>query len=459
MNHLRLRNDVIRLIKTNKLIWADKLPEQLLDTEAIEFLKDIKNNPAKLVTTVDIFALDERVAEFKALLDLVLRLRTDALATEAELYEAVLSDDLERKQAPQIRSLAALSARANWAVSPKPNGPDPTGAVTALYDELDTAREQRQSFRGIPGHPLNLTEQVVFLRERYIQELQLLLARATGLRLVLKTSYGVSIPSLLDQVAALKDDEPNPLPTIFRWFRDAVLRLQKAMLDHRVVTLYRLLGEDKLIDERDDKPIDREKLKGPIEANDVVTIKLALNNANLGLTGKQKARVLAIGLAPVIPQSTSAEILTDMTDTHVARFELVERRRALYRQERSTQSYVFELATPDKIFIQTDGGDNRPYKVLGLKEQWTGVGAWALGGGSLEQAIPLREVSRLTNRPAGDFIELTLRPEVRDTTGVRSFVSDYWKKETDSGIPFLEKVPQDIAIAIRVAIYEDEVTE
>jgi hypothetical protein len=458
MSHFSFRANVIELIKTNKLDWAEKLPVKLLDTEAIEFLKSIKNNPAQLVTTVDIFALDERVAEFKALLDLVLRLRTDALAIEAELYEAVLSDDLERKQAPMIQSLAKLSAKANWAMTPEPNGPDPTNDVEQLYKALDTARQQRQSFRGIPGHPLNLTEQVVFLRERYIQELQLLLARATGLRLVLKTSYGVSIPSLLDQVFELKDDEINPLPTILRWFRDAVLRLQKAMLNHRVVTLYRLLGEDKLIDTTDDKPIDRTKLKVLIKANKALIVKLALNNANLGLTGSQRARVLAIGLAPVMPQSNSPRVAANDLDITRAYFEAGERRRAENRQERSTQSYVFELATPDMTFEQTDGGDTRAFRVLGLNEQWTGVGAWALGGGSLEQAIPLREVSRLTNRPACDFIELTLHPEVRDTSGVRQMVSDYWAENVDGGIPFSEKVPQDIAIAIRIAIYEDEVT-
>lgn len=420
------------LIDKHTLTWAHDLPTTLFDESAITFLKTPENDPVDKVSEVNLFDIDKRLAEVNALFDLVVRLRTDGLAKELALYNEVLSADSDRVTHAARMRIAIDTAIADWKRAGS-EGANPKVLVEGIFGKAESDRRSREDMRGIPGHPFNLLEQILEYRSRYQQEMRVLLARAEGIKVVLRECFGLKVKSLRDLVFATTAEAPNPLPIIVEWLRLVTRKLRSAELTQRKRTIYRLFSED--------PRWTKQKLTDLFKANARITLPVTLNDESLELSAGEKARLISMGVAVVIPGDSEQD--SDSNSKHSPG-------RMQARSLRDTFSYDFtakfrEVSLTDKLL---DG--RRDYVSPPVQERWSGVGAWARDSGSLEDAIPLRDIPLMTNRPAAMEFDLVIDENVRTVGGRMNYNSGSY------GWHPAELVPTDVAIALTYVVYSEE---
>jgi hypothetical protein len=423
------------LIEQHSLQWAIGLPETLFDESAIAFLKDPANDPVDLVSEVNLFDIDRRLAEVNALFDLVIRLRTDGLSKELALYNEVLSADADRVTHEARKRIAVDAAIADWKRAGS-EGSSPKQQVESVFKKAESDRNQREVFRGTPGHPFNLIEQITEYRLRYQKEMRTLLARAEGIKVVLRECFGIRIESLRDAIFATTIDEPNPLPKIVDWLRLVTRKLRRSELSQRQRTIYRLFSED--------QRWTNQNIPELFKANKRITFPVVLNDKTLELQPGEKARLIKIGVAVVYAGGHEDANIDIIAQNSPARMQA--------RSFRSTFSYDFSVKFGEITLTDKLPEGTRDFKSPAVNEHWSGVGNWARDTGSLEQSIELREIPLVTNRPAGMEFDLVIDENVRTVNGRKNY------NASEFGWHLSEMLPTDVAIGLTYVVYRDEET-
>jgi hypothetical protein len=390
--HLKIRE----IAKTNaaRMAWAQGLPESLIDEETRAYLLSAVGDPRDEIENCNPFAIKERITEVTSLFELVSKLRIDAISKETALYTEILSEHQILKLEEGSKKIATIAFEADWKASGKTTLA-PTEYVTDMFTDMATSRALKISLRSAPGHPLNLLEQILEIRDRYKSELRLLLSRAESVKLAMSYCFPNSPKSLLSEILKLTADNPNPLPSIAKWLRNLSLLLEKGMLESKLVTIYRFIHADGWTNQ---------DLPALLKTDGDITVDFELNRKNLGLKDDEYARMISIGVSP-----SFLEQRINTYDDATKNLPWISN----LRSSRKQLSFDMNLSFEQAVLKDADDGD-KEYSFKSFKEVFGGIPGWGIDCGSLDQFLHLREISQWTNRTIGETISITLANTVRD---------------------------------------------
>lgn len=425
-----LRQLAINTSKKAGFSWAKGLPDNTLDEQALIYINSADGNPLELIESCNPFAVSDRIADVASLFELTTKLRIDALTKEGSLINEILTEDLAARSASDEKRIASIASDAYWKSSGK-LGDSPENNVANIFKLASEARVNRLTLREIPGHPFNLIEQILELRERYCSELRLLLARAETVRLILKTSFAFDVQSLLEVLKNNTRDNTSPTSDIADWLRTVSLGLEAKALESKVFTMYRLLGEDGWTD------LDVEKILSS-RGNAIFEIDL---EEKLGINDDEIARVISIGVAPVVDQNNGV----DDIDIGEGYMPILTALRSL--QSQASYDYNVEFS-PVTI---NEGGYNYNYPVT--SEYIGGVGCWFSGAGPAETLVQLRTSSSIANRPIKNCkVKIVIQEHIRANWGNRLWLRKDFKLNTPHAYIGKELRPCDVLVGIRFVV-------
>ena len=410
---------------------TQNLPTQTLDAQAWAYISAEKTGPTKMIERCNPFDVMGQLADISALTELVARLRFDAQTAEGRLIDEVLADERLSTGEPDRKSIATAAHGADLAETG--GSSQDAKPVVERLNLLDAeARDQRYAFRNEPGHPWNLLEVVLRLRERYCAELVRLLAKAEAVYFVLNGSFGLRSPTaLLSQIPAGK----NPMPVIDDWLRMLSIELEACAAKERVMTVYRYAVAMR-------SAVDPATLAKSLKqgSNTPVEFEVNLTQEWLALAAGEIPRVQGIGFAPVFGYAWPFTLSGDATSLGAWKAEL----RAL--QSRATFSGA--ITFPEIVYANADG---KPFKFQKATEIISGVGGWGSASGTLSQHVVLQSSRRIVNRPATGTVKFSLGNRILHPA-------------TSAASVGLNELPQcgneaevdvvDVVIAVRVAIVE-----
>lgn len=426
----------IRGLSTKK--WVKLLPEKLLDKEAFDYLSSAEGDPTDLVTSFNPFAMSARVSDVTTSLEAVTRLRAEALVKEALLYGEILAEGEQFEKEKHVAEIMNADYKKNLKLLGQEVG-DEESPVSSVIGITKKYRDQRSQLREIPGHPLNLLEQSITARKRYIKELAILLAKAEGIRLVIGESFPFKIESILAKIVKSFDTTPNPIPLIAQWIRDLLLSQESSQLGVRLVTIYRLLEKDGWSTDGIEKQIQND--------NDV-SASFHLSRTNLRLDESEHARMIAIGVAPVFEHTG----VGDKVEEAGKFLPYVSNARSMRRQLSFDLRLEFEsLIVNDPVSID-EKPPVRKYAFPKVIEEFNGVQGWGAETGSASNAIPLRQVPLWTNRAHGGKVLVTLSKFAKHHHKTFPLTSLLDTKN------FSETTIHDIAVGVQYIVYKKSVT-
>lgn len=407
--------------------WAARLPSTGIDEAATSYLNDASTAPETLVEQCNPFAVSDQLSEVSALYERAVQQRLDAHTLEASLLNEILDEDLadQAKDSQLMVETMAYLATVRTADTGVPAPPSEHDTpVKEVYRLISEARSLRRLYRGTRGHPFNLLEQLEQARERYFSTLTRLLAKAEAAHFVLRGSYGYPASSVLDLVRNASGE--NPLPIVDRWLRRLAIDLEGHASRERVVTVYRLLGQDGWVD--------LEALSIALKSAGSASLRVELDRSRLGIHAGEAARLLAIGAAPVFGWSGVPESKELATEWSAFKADL--------RANRETLSFDVSIGLEAVEYVKQPQRYNFPPVV----ETHAGIGAWGVGSGTASRSVGLRGSVRLTNRPIdGCFVNIAIDSTVRASFGVFQ----------RPGIPKIGKeselTPTDVLLGVRFA--------
>lgn len=403
------------------LSWATGLPTDSLDVEAWTYISTAGTSPFEIVEKCNAFAVADQLTDVAALADLLSRLRADAHAVEGALLQEVFVDDRTARSQANRRSIDTCAYRADYKFSNEKDAPNNVD-IDALYGLEAETRNQRFAFRSAPGHPWNLLEQLAELRRKYCANLSRLLAKAEAATFVLNGSFGYQAASLFAQL----QPSGNPMPAIGDWLRKLSLDLEDHAGRERILTVYKYVAAEAW-------GPDHSSLRARLQGPGAVDFSVDLSPSILGVKATEKARILAVGLAPAFSYNGVFDTYAQANEGSTFRGEL----RAL----RGSISFDATITLEQQEYLR----DGRRYTFPPVTESFAGIKGWGAGDGSLNEVVSMRTSRRIANRPLGGLARITIGDTVRWPSAVTG----------RTGIPFAlahpEVTPHDVIVGIRYA--------
>jgi hypothetical protein len=425
MSNMTLKMQVRKWAEESPTIfpWAIGLPVKTLDEEATEFIKSGTGDPTKAIENANPFNVSTRLSEIVSFFELISNLRAEAFSKETALIGQVLSEKLAMETAGYEESHSKIALESDWKSAGNLGGA-PLNSVSEVFRLHKENRNIAHTLRTIPGHPANLLEQLKEIRTRYAVELSTLLTRAESVRLVLKESFGIIVPSLITKLPAIG----SPIPDIAKWLRIVSEGLEKSALNSRVVTKYRFLKQDNWVEDGD--------LTAKFSVDGVVECSFTLSKAKLGIGDNEVARILEYGVAPTYGQPQSY-LDGDQANREAAYFNNL---RSIARQtsyDIDVQFHALKMENELGIFNFSE-----------LDEQLSGVPGWSIDMGAAEEAIKMRTSDALKNRPIGGKVTVRIADSVRAQWHMHSRRFPLEAIKT-AGVNF---GPQDILFGVRYVV-------